>query len=153
RGHGRGCQTRASPLLGSPLPCGGRLRRRNARHAVLAPRLYDLTAALVCASVNDQRRCVMRALSTAAIVLLFAGCASTTTTTAQPPGAPQTFSGEVWTWDQPNNVVPLFKDGKIPRVRTTPDQMRPLRLHEQARVTGELAPPADMLVMMNTGPV
>jgi len=95
----------------------------------------------------------MRALSTAAIVLLFAGCASTTTTTAQAPGAPQTFSGEVWTWDQPNNVVTLFKDGQITRVRTTPDQMRTLRLHEQARVTGELAPPADMLVMMNTGPV
>lgn len=96
----------------------------------------------------------MRALNIAAIVLLFAGCVTTTTTTAQAPaGAAQTFSGEVWTWDKPNNIVTLFKDGRITRVRTTPEQMRTLRLHEQARVTGELAPPADLVMTTNTGPV
>jgi hypothetical protein len=97
----------------------------------------------------------MRALCTAAVVLLFAGCVTTTTTTTAqaPAGAPQTFSGEVWTWDEPNNTVTLFKEGKITRVRTTPEQMRTLRLHEQARITGELAPPADLLVVTNTGPV
>lgn len=92
----------------------------------------------------------MRALSTAAIVLLFAGCV---TTTAQAPAGAPTFSGEVWTWDQPNNIVTLYQGGKITRVRTTPEQMRALRLHEQARVTGELAPPADLVMVTNTGPV
>ena len=56
----------------------------------------------------------MRALTTAAILLLFAGCVTTTrTTTAQAPATGvQTFTGEVWTWDRPNNTVTLFKDGK-----------------------------------------
>jgi hypothetical protein len=91
----------------------------------------------------------MRALTTAAVLLLFAGCA-----TAQAPvtGA-QTFSGEVWTWDQPNNTVTLFKDGQAFRVKTTPEQMRTLRHHEQARITGELAPPADMVLVTNLGPM
>jgi len=94
----------------------------------------------------------MRVASIAAIVLLFAGCATSAPTTTA--GAPQMFSGEVWTWDEPNNIVTLYKNGTITRVRTTPEQMRTLRLHEQARVTGEVAPPADLLVMTtNTGPV
>ena len=97
----------------------------------------------------------MRALTTAAILLLFTGCVTTTrTTTAQAPATgAQTFAGEVWTWDAPNNTVTLFKEGKAFRVRTTPEQMRTLRLHEQARVTGELAPPADLLVVTNAGPM
>ena len=97
----------------------------------------------------------MRALTTAAILLLFAGCVTTTrTTTAQAPAtAVQTFTGEVWTWDQPSNTVTLFKDGKAFRVRTTPEQMRTLRLHEQVRVTGELAPPSELLMVTNAGPM
>jgi len=91
----------------------------------------------------------MRALTTAAILLLLAGCA---TTTAPAPGA-QVYTGEVWTWDQPNNIVTLYKSGQIQRVKVSPAEMRTLRLHEQARVTGELAPPADLLVVTNTGPV
>ena len=97
----------------------------------------------------------MRALSTAAILLLLAGCATSRTTTAQAPApstAPQTFSGEVWTWDQPNNIVTLYQGGQITRVKVTPETMRTLRLHEQAKVTGELAPPADLLVVTNMGP-
>jgi len=59
----------------------------------------------------------------------------------------------VWTWDEPSSTVTLFKDGKAFRVKTTPDQMRTLRLHEQARLTGELAPPADMVLVTNVGPM
>jgi hypothetical protein len=93
----------------------------------------------------------MRLLIAAATVLVLAGCAS-----APPPstqaGAGKVFVGEVWTWDEPNNVVTLYDAGRTTRVKITPDQMRTLRLHERTRVTGELAPPADMLVVTNTGP-
>ena len=94
----------------------------------------------------------MKALATAAILLLLAGCATTTTAPAPTSGA-QIYTGEVWTWDQPNNIVTLYKGGQITRVKISPAEMRTLRLHEQARVTGELAPPADLLTVTNTGPV
>jgi hypothetical protein len=94
----------------------------------------------------------MKALTTAAILLLLAGCATTTTTPAPTSGA-QIYTGEVWTWDEPNSIVTLYKGGQITRVKTSPAEMRTLRLHEQARVTGELAPPADLLMVTNTGPV
>jgi hypothetical protein len=92
----------------------------------------------------------MKALITAAIAILLAGCA--TTTTAPTSGA-QVYTGEVWTWDEPNSIVTLYKGGQITRVKVSPAEMRTLRLHEQARVTGELAPPADLLTVTNTGPV
>src|SRR5258705_2882589 len=94
----------------------------------------------------------MRALTTAAIVLLFTGCATTTPAPAPTSGA-QIFTGEVWTWDQPNNIVTLYKGGQIERVKVSPAEMRTLRLHEQARVTGELAPPADLLTVTSAGPM
>ena len=94
----------------------------------------------------------MKALTTAAIVLLLAGCA--TAPASAPTSGGQTFTGEVWTWDQPNNIVTLNQGGKIIRVKTTPEQMRTLRLHEQGRVTGELAPPADIpTVISGAGPM
>jgi len=91
----------------------------------------------------------MKALTTVAIALLLAGCA---TTTPAPPTA-KVYSGEVWTWDEPNSIVTLFSNGQIQRVKVSPEQMRTLRLHDQARVTGELAPPADMLVVTGSGPM
>jgi len=94
----------------------------------------------------------MRALTIAAIVLLFAGCAASTTAPA-PSSSAQIYTGEVWTWDQPNNIVTLYQGGQITRVKVSPETMRTLRLHDQARVTGELAPPADLLVVTNTGPM
>jgi hypothetical protein len=39
------------------------------------------------------------------------------------------------------------------RVKTTPDQIRTLQLHSNARVTGTLAPPADMVILGPVGPV
>ena len=93
----------------------------------------------------------MKALTTATIVLLLAGCA--TAPASAPTSGGQIFTGEVWTWDQPNNIVTLNQGGKIIRVKTTPEQMRTLRHHEQARITGELAPPADLLTVTPAGPM
>ncbi len=93
----------------------------------------------------------MRALTAVAIALFLAGGASAPPATS--PSAGQVFNGEVWTWDEPNSTVTLFKNGQIQRVKITPDQMRTLRLHELARVTGELAPPADLPVTVTGGPM
>src|SRR3989442_15999521 len=95
----------------------------------------------------------MKALTTVAIVLLFfVGCATAPAPAPTTAGA-QMFTGEVWTWDQPNNIVTLYSGGKAIRVKTTPEQMRTLRLHENARVTGELAPPADIPNVVSGGPM
>jgi hypothetical protein len=96
----------------------------------------------------------MRALTAVGIVLLLAGCA--TAPAATPASGAQTFTGEVWTWDQPNNIVTLYKEGRAFRVKTTPDQMRTLQLHSNAKVTGELAPPAELVTVITaagTNPV
>jgi hypothetical protein len=94
----------------------------------------------------------MKVLTTVAIVLLFVGCATAPAPAPTTAGA-QTFTGEVWTWDQPNNIVTLYSGGKAIRVKTTPEQMRSLRLHENARITGELAPPADIPTVVTGGPM
>jgi hypothetical protein len=93
----------------------------------------------------------MKALTSAAIVVLLAGCASAPPAT--PASGGQVYTGEVWTWDEPNNIVTLYKGGQIQRVKVSRDQMRTLRHHENARVVGELAPPADLLVVTSTGPM
>jgi len=91
----------------------------------------------------------MRTLTAVAIAALLAGCA-----TAAPPAAGvQTFTGEVWTWDVKDSTVTLWRDGQRVRVKTTPEQMRTLQLHQVARVTGTLAPPSDLLILGPVGPV
>ena len=91
----------------------------------------------------------MRTLTAVAIAALLAGCA-----TASPPAAGvQTFTGEVWTWDVKDSTVTLLQDGQRVRVKTTPEQMRALQLHQVARVTGTLAPPADLLILEPVRPV
>jgi len=92
----------------------------------------------------------MRALTAAATVLLLAGCATAPATL--PASSGQTFTGEVWTWDEPNNIVTLYSGGRITRVKVAPEQMRTLRLHEFTRVQGEPAPPADILTVTTAGP-
>ena len=92
----------------------------------------------------------MRALTAVAIAVVLAGCASAPPATS--PGAGQVFTGEVWTWDEPNSTVTLFKDGRIQRVKVSPEELRTLRLHEYTRVVGQLAPPADMPVTVALGP-
>jgi hypothetical protein len=76
-------------------------------------------------------------------VTLLAGCAATppVTPTAQEGSS---FRGEVWTWDERESIVTLRSGGQFVRVRTTPDQVRGLRLGEYATLRGELAPPAEI---------
>ena len=87
----------------------------------------------------------MKTLSLLALVLFvllpLTGCASRTT--AQAPG--ETFTGEVWTWDERENTVTLRRGGEEIRVKTTPDQMRGLVLHDRATIRGTVAPPAELV--------
>ena len=75
-------------------------------------------------------------------LLPLTGCASRTTATAQAPG--DTFTGEVWTWDERENTVTLRRGAEQIRVRTTPEQIRGLQLHQTATIRGQIAPPADL---------
>jgi len=90
----------------------------------------------------------MRILSAVVIAALLAGCA-----TAPPAAGVQTFTGEVWTWDVKDSTVTLWQDGQRVRVKTTPEQIRTLQLHQFTRVTGTLAPPSDLLILGPVGPV
>jgi hypothetical protein len=76
-----------------------------------------------------------------------AGCA---TTSATPPGT--AFTGEIWTWDEQTNTVTLRQGSRDIRVNISPDQMAKLRLHETKTVYGELAPPAELPLVLVEGP-
>ncbi|HEU4366743.1 MAG TPA: hypothetical protein VFV05_00780 [Methylomirabilota bacterium] len=94
----------------------------------------------------------MKMLIVAWIIALLAGCA--TTPSPAPAAGTQTFTGEVWSWDDRESTVTLVQGGQHIRVKTTPDQVRGLRLHERVRVTGTPAPPADLVVTLGpVGPV
>ena len=82
------------------------------------------------------------AASLSLVLISLAGCATGPAPTAQAPG--ETFTGEVWTWDERENTVTLRRGGEIIRVKTTPDQMRGLQLHERATIRGQLAAPAEL---------
>jgi hypothetical protein len=56
--------------------------------------------------------------------------------------AEQVYRGEVWTWDEARGTVTLLRGAETVRVKIAPDQLRTLRLHEQAIVRGELDGPA-----------
>jgi hypothetical protein len=91
----------------------------------------------------------MRTLTVIAVAALLLGCASSV---PAPTAGVQTFSGEVWTWDEQESTVTLMQPGgQIVRVKTTPEQMRTLELHSKARVTGTPAPPSDLVI--TSGPV
>jgi hypothetical protein len=88
----------------------------------------------------------MKTLSLLALVVFvllpLTGCASRTTT-AQAPG--ETFTGQVWNWDERENTVTLLRGAETIRVKTTPDQIRGLRLHDRATIRGTIAPPAELV--------
>jgi hypothetical protein len=77
-----------------------------------------------------------------AVLALVAGCTTTAPSTAQAPGT--AYSGEVWTWDEQENIVTLRQGGQKIRVKVTPDQMVGLTLHQNATLRGQLAPPAEI---------
>ena len=93
----------------------------------------------------------MRTLGVIAVALLLAACAMA------PPAAPaaggQTFTGEVWTWDEPNNVVTLYAGGQITRVKVSREQLRVLQLHQNVRLIGEPAPSGVEHTVATPGPV
>lgn len=96
----------------------------------------------------------MRTLITFIVVAaLVTGCASTTTP-ARTQVAGNVYSGEVWTWDERENIVTLRQGTQKIRVQVTPDQMIGLRLHQNATLRGQLAPPAPIAhVTSSTGPM
>lgn len=77
------------------------------------------------------------------VLLPLFGCASQTAPAAR-AGPGETFTGEVWTWDERENTVTLMRGGQTVRVKTTPDQMKGLQLHQIATIRGQVAPPADI---------
>lgn len=93
----------------------------------------------------------MKILTAVALAALLGGCASSPPATT---AGTETFAGEVWTWDPNESTVTLWQEGRPVRVKTTPDQMQTLQLHSFARITGTLAPPADVVIKTGTsGPV
>jgi hypothetical protein len=89
----------------------------------------------------------MRLALMSLILLPLFGCASRTAPAARAPG--ESFTGEVWTWDERENTVTLLRGGQTVRVKTTPDQMRGLQLHQTATIRGQVAPPADIPSTVN----
>ena len=85
----------------------------------------------------------MMRLAVASLVLLpLVGCASRTGPAAQASG--DTFTGEVWTWDERENTVTLRRGAETFRVKTTPEQIRGLQLHQITTIRGQIAPPAEI---------
>src|SRR5256885_11828314 len=93
---------------------------------------------------TSRRMKTMARLALVPLVLLpLAGCASRTApAVAQAPA--DTFTGEVWTWDERENTVTLRQGSQTFRVKTTPEQMRGLQLHQIATIRGPVAPPAEL---------
>ena len=87
------------------------------------------------------------AVSVLIAAAVLAGCASTSATS---PGT--AFTGEVWTWDEQTGTVTLRQGLKDIRVNISPEQMAKLRLHETKTVYGELAPPAELPLILVEGP-
>lgn len=94
----------------------------------------------------------MRLAGVLALIIVLGGCVTSTTTTAVAPAT--VYTGEVWTWDEPLNIVTLRQGGQIVRVQVTPDQFVGLQLHQIASLRGTLAPPLDVVqVIAPAGPV
>ena len=85
----------------------------------------------------------MARLALVSLVLLpLVGCASRTLPAGQAAG--DTFTGEVWTWDERENTVTLRRGAQDIRVKTTPEQIKGLQLHQIATIRGQAAPPAEL---------
>lgn len=94
----------------------------------------------------------MKVIGAVTAALLLAGCATQGTSSA-PPATGQSFTGEVWTWDQRQSIVTLRQGEQTVRVKVTPDQIAALRLHQTATVRGELAPPAELNLVIPAEPM
>jgi hypothetical protein len=107
-----------------------------------------------------------------ASVMIAGGCAASETASApaapatptnfaqqapapQPQAAPQpaVYRGEVWTWDEREGWVTLRQGSQDIRVKVSPDQFVGLQLHQIATLRGELAPPAEIVTIVPSGPM
>src|SRR5690349_5746474 len=88
-------------------------------------------------------RLALTSLILSLILLPLFGCASRTAPAAQ--ASTETFTGEVWTWDERENTVTLRQGAQDIRIKTTPDQIKGLQLHQIATIRGQIAPPADIV--------
>lgn len=82
-----------------------------------------------------------RLLFLAVGLALLAGCASIEPTPSAQAAPDGVYVGEVWTWDERTNIVTLRTGATKVRVKTTPETIARLRMHEMAAVRGTLAPP------------
>jgi hypothetical protein len=85
---------------------------------------------------------MMRLALVSLLLLPFVGCASRTRSAAQ--ASEEAFTGEVWTWDERENTVTLRRGAETIRVKTTPEQIKGLQLHQTATIRGQVAPPAEL---------
>ena len=93
----------------------------------------------------------MKTVTAVAAVLLLAGCASAP---APLPAGAQTYVGEVRNWNSKNNTVTLFQpDVGLVHLKVTPEQLVGLQLNQTARMQGVRIEPADLLVLVPSGPV
>ena len=94
----------------------------------------------------------MKRIGAVTALLVLTGCAAQTAPSAQATG--ETFSGEVWTWDERQAIVTLRQyDGTMVRVKATPDQIAGLQLHQRATLRGEVAPPAELRLVVPAEPM
>lgn len=77
-------------------------------------------------------------------ILVLSGCATTAPAPSAEAEPGRWFRGEVWTWDERTNVVTLLIGTETVRVRTSPDTIKRLRLHDLTMVRGEVAPPENI---------
>jgi hypothetical protein len=93
----------------------------------------------------------MRTATATAIILILAGCA---TAPAPLPAGAQTYVGEVRNWNAKDNTVTLYQAGSpsLVHLKVTPDQLVGLELNRTARVQGVRIEPADLHVLVPTGP-
>src|SRR6267378_3925975 len=120
---------------------GKLLHTRRRRPPAWARKIITVRWHRVCKT--SRRMKTLARLALVPLVLLpLAGCASRTAPAAQAPA--DTFTGEVWTWDEPENTVTLRQGAQTFRVKTTPEQMKGLQLHQIATIRGQVAPPAEL---------
>src|SRR3989440_4403253 len=132
------------PLAGAPRRVhkrGNLLHTRRRRPPAWARKIITIRWHRVCKTSRRMKTMARLALVPLALLPL-AGCASRTAPAAQAPA--DSFTGEVWTWDERENTVTLRQGAQTFRVKTTPEQMRGLQLHQIATIRGQVAPPAEL---------
>jgi hypothetical protein len=82
----------------------------------------------------------------AATVLVLSGCATTAPSARVESGT--LYRGEVWTWDERTNIVTLRMGTQNVRVRTSPETIKFLRLHDITTIRGEIAPPEEIATVV-----